>query len=406
MTKSPKKLYTHLTLEDRKEIQECLDKNMTFKAIASRVRKDQRTISREVKNRLQVQPLSVRRTKADGTPIEETPCPELLKAPFVCNPCKQRRRNCPFQKQLYLADNAHEGYATLLKEAREGIPLTKEEFWEADGIIAEKIEQGQHLYHILESNDIPFSKSSAYRYVNNGYLSISKIDLPRAAKFKARKKRNPDFIPKSIKKGRSYADFRTYLTEHALTSWVEMDTVIGRVGGKVIMTFDFTSCNFMFGLLLDNKTAAEAALKIKELKRRLAGHPMRFGDIIPILLTDNGGEFANISAFMNNLDEEKETELFFCDPYQSSQKPHVEKNHTIFRDICPKSSSFDEFTQETVDLIFSHVNGVKRKALNGKSPYEMFSFLYSSEIALLFGISEIPAGDVIQSSKLLSNSKK
>ena len=83
----------------------------------------------------------------------------------------------------------------------------------------------------------------------------------------------------------------------------------------------------------------------------------------------------------------------------------LKKNHTIFRDICPKSSSFDEFTQETVDLIFSHVNGVKRKALNGKSPYEMFSFLYSSEIALFFGISEILAGDVVQSPKLLSNSK-
>ena len=39
----------------------------------------------------------------------------------------------------------------------------------------------------------------------------------------------------------------------------------------------------------------------------------------------------------------------------------VEKNHTLFRDIVPKGKSFDKFTQDTVNLIFSHVNSVKRK---------------------------------------------
>jgi IS30 family transposase len=97
---------------------------------------------------------------------------------------------------------------------------------------------------------------------------------------------------------------------------------------------------------------------------RLRKGGIRFGDIIPLLLTDNGGEFSNIFAFVNNLDGEPETDLFFCDPYQSSQKPKVEKNHTMFRDIVPKGESFDCFTQETVNLIFSHVNSVKRKSLN------------------------------------------
>ena len=53
-----------------------------------------------------------------------------------------------------------------------------------------------------------------------------------------------------------------YIEENGLSSWVEMDTVIGRVGGKAILTLDFTLCNFMVGLLLDNKTSACAANKI------------------------------------------------------------------------------------------------------------------------------------------------
>ena len=180
-----------------------------------------------------------------------------------------------------------------------------------------------------------------------------------------------------------------------------MDTVLGRIGGKTIMTFDFTICNFMFGLLLDDKTAAEAAAKIHELKEKLREAHVRFGDVIPLLLTDNGGEFANVFAFMRDLDGEPETDLFFCDPYQSSQKPKVEKNHTLFRDIVPKGESFDQFTQETVDLIFSHVNSIKRKSLNGKTPYEMFSFLYGDSTAALLGIHKVPSAMVVQSPKLL-----
>ena len=75
--------------------------------------------------------------------------------------------------------------------------------------------------------------------------------------------------------------------------------------------------------------------------------------------------------------------------------------HVGFRDIVPKGESFDNFTQETVDLIFSHVNSIKRKILNGKSPYEMFSFLYGENLPALLGIKPIPADEVIQSPKLL-----
>lgn len=391
----------HLTLDDRQEISECLDKGMTFKAIARRIGKDQTTVSKEVKKHLVLPPLSVSRSKIDGTPIDERRCPLLLKAPFVCNPCKKRRGYCSYQKQLYMATNAQAEYELLLRESREGIPLNKEDFWKSDAIIATAMKKGQRLYHIMQTHNICFSKSTAYRNLHRGYLSVSKLDFPRVVKFKARKQRRPDSVPKSVREGRTYADFLAFVEKHGIKSWVEMDTVIGRIGGKVIQTFDFTFCNFMFGLLLDDKTAAEVTKKTCLLKEALHKCNIRFGDVIPLLLTDNGGEFANVAAFINGLDGTPETDIFFCDPYQSSQKPKVEKNHTLFRDIVPKGESFDHFTQETVNLIFSHVNSVKRKILNGKTPYEIFVFMFGEDVASLFGISEVPADDVVQSPLLL-----
>jgi IS30 family transposase len=373
---------------------------MTFKAIGRQIGKDQTTVSKEVKKHLVVSPSSIKHTNSKGEVIESI-CPSLLKAPFVCNACKRRHSACGFQKQLYYAKGAQKAYASLLTEARVGIPLNKESFYEMDAVITNGIHRGQHLYHIMQTTELGVSKSTVYRHLKRGYLSVSPIDFPRVVKFKTRRQHQEDRIPKTAKIGRTYADFLAYTEEHAASSWVEMDTVIGRIGGKAILTLDFTFCNFMVGLLLEDKTALQTARKIIGLKANLTTGGFRFGDVFPIILTDNGGEFALVDAFENDSNGEPESALFFCDPMHASQKPHVEKNHTLFRDIVPKGNSFDLFTQETVNRIFSHVNCVKRLSLNGKSPYEILAFTYGDSLASLFGITFVSADCVLQSPKLL-----
>jgi IS30 family transposase len=393
----------HMNIDDRLEIQECLNRGMTFKSIAGRIGKDQTTVSKEVKKHLSIQPDTVRKTDEAGKPITPEACSLLLRAPFVCNPCKKRHLHCKYRKQYYHAKPAHNEYKTLLSEAREGIPLNKESFYEIDGIVSNCVRKGQHLYHITQTYDLGVSKSTLYRHVKRGYLSVGPLDFPRIVKFKPRREPKGEYVPKAVKIGRTYDDFLAYIAENDIASWVEMDTLIGRVGGKTIMTFDFTFCNFMFGRLLNDRSSLEVAEKIVQLKSDLATAGLRFGDVFPLAITDNGGEFANVFAIENDAVGDRETMLFFCDPYQSSQKPRVEKNHTLFRDIVPKGTSFDGFTQDTVNRIFSHVNGVKRKIFNGKTPYELFLFIYGDIITKILGIEYIPPEHVIQSPKLLLN---
>lgn len=389
------KKYKHMTLEDRIEIQECLCKGMRFKDIGKRISKDQTTISKEVKKHLVVY-------SSGFTKVEEC-CPKLLKAPFVCNGCpKQNNSSCRYRRQKYVAKKAQNDYEQLLSDAREGIPLNKERFYETEKIISDGVKQGQHIYHIIQSRQLPVSQSTVYRHINKGYYTISNIDLPRAVKFKPRHSKGAsNFVPKWAKEGRTYPEFLEYVADNNITGYIETDTVIGRIGGKVILTIHFNNLNFMTGLLLENKTAAEAAAKIIELKKRLSAAGFSFGEIFPLILTDNGGEFSNVSAFENDLDGNQETHMFFCEPNAPYEKPHIEKNHTLFRDIVPSGTSFDDFTQDTVNLIFSHINAVKRKNFNGKSAYDMFVFTYSEKLANTLGISYISPEDVIQSPKLL-----
>ena len=383
--------HKHLTLSDRNDIQLGLERGETFKAIGQLILKDPTTVSKEVKRNKQIR---------DST-SNNLPCPLLDKAPFVCNRCSKRRQNCGYQKIFYLAKQAQKQYEQTLVEAREGTPLNSQTFWDMDKIISEGVKKGQHIYHILKTHNLDVSSSTVYRHIRKGYLSIAPINLTRAVKFKERRTSNLPSIPKEAKKGRSYVDFQNYLALNQLNSWLEMDTVMGRTGGKVLLTFNLSFCNFIFARLLENKTALEVTKHLYDIKNTLHEADKDFFQLFPVILTDNGGEFARVKDI--EMDIRGEIKLFFCDPNRSDQKGRIEKNHTLIRDILPKGTSFDNLTQEDINLVCSHVNSVKRAALNGKSAYELFAFTYGEEIPKLLGISKIPAEDVCQSSKLLQH---
>ena len=385
------KKHKHLTLSDRNDIQLGLERGETFKAIGQLILKDPTTVSKEVKRNRQV-----RESTCDNLPF-----PLLDKAPFVCNGCPKRRQNCGYKKIFYLAKQAQKQYEQTLVESREGTPLNSKTFWDMDKVISDGVKKGQHIYHILKTHNLDVSSSTVYRHIRKGYLSIAPIDLARAVKFKERRKSKLPSIPKEAKKGRSYEDFQNYLSLNQLDSWMEMDTVMGRMGGKVLLTFNLSFCNFIFARLLDNKTALEVTKHLYDIKNTLHQADKDFFQLFPVILTDNGGEFARVDDI--EMDVRGESKLFFCDPNRSDQKGRIEKNHTLIRDILPKGTSFDNLTQEDINLVCSHVNSVKRAALNGKSAYELFAFTYGEEIPKLLGISKIPAEDVCQSSKLLQH---
>ena len=386
--------YKHLTDESRMEIQSGLYAGCTFKQIARRIGKDPTTISKEVKKHIEVRPAKDEQNSA--------PCETLLKAPFVCNGCK-KVHYCKKERHIYVARKAQKEYRELLSDARTGIILEKAEFYKEDKLLSDAVKKGQHIYHAAKALKLKTPVSSLYRYINKGYMSCVSIDLPRAVKFKPRKSigKEEAHLTQTQKKGHTYEEVLEYCDAEGIRNWVEMDTVVGRQGGKTLMTFDFTICNFMFALLLNNKTNAEATAAIEQLKDRLGRNGFSFGDLIPLLLADNGTEFTNIAVFENTLDGKKETMLFFAKPYCSSDKPHVEKNHTLLRDILPKGTSFDNLTQDDVNLIMSHVNGVIRKDLHGKSAYDVFTALFPDSLAKILGVSFVPSVDVIQSPALM-----
>ena len=413
----------HLTLDNRSSIQLLLDNGMNFKEIGKFLSKDPTTISKEIKNhRIKQIPSSfnggsVRCEKLKScdnksgnffiTCNEKCPdfipimCKKLSKPPFVCNPCTSKQ-GCRFIKYYYRSKEAFQDYKETLSLNRTGIALGKEAFYQLDDLISPLVKKGQTLGHICHSNkdSINISRRTIYNYFENGYLSVSNIDLPRKVRYKPRKKSKAPQIDKKVKEGRNYLAFLNFCNQNAIDSYVEMDTVISS-GCKVLLTLLFTNSNFMIARLLDDKTSQSIIQSFYHIRRQLV-NKIEFSKLFNIILTDNGTEFSDPLSLECDEQGEITTKVFYCDPYSSYQKPHIEKNHEYIRYILPKGYSFDKLTQSDVNLALSHINGVKRDSLNGKSPYEMFSFIYGKHIAKALDITEIKANDIILKPTLLS----
>ena len=124
------------------------------------------------------------------------------------------------------------------------------------------------------------------------------------------------------------------------------------------------------------------------------------------------GFYFNLFEF-NKQTGEFRTHIFYCDAYQSSQKPHVENSHNYIRDIIPNQMDISNITQDDLDLLFSHINSTPRKSLKDKTPYEVFCFMMSNpnnctrgkDILDLLNVKEIKRDEVILKPYLLKNNK-
>lgn len=415
----------HLTYEERDFIEIGLNNGRNFTQIAKDLNKNRTTIMREVqghkfrktpgrfnnkqnlcKNRSECKKFDC--TKKEKC-YEEEICNKLTGAPYVCNGCEQKNK-CRKIKYYYYAKFANDEYNEQLRVARTGINLSKEEAYDIDKLIAPLIKKKhQTIAHIYANHpdEISFSRTTMYNYVDLGVFSFRNIDLPRKVKYKKRKENEHQRIRRetAIRKGRTYEDFKEYIGKNPEANIVEMDTVEGVKGGKVFLTILFRKSKFMLIYLMDNKNM-ECVEKAYDNIKEILGIE-KFKEIFEVILTDNGSEFFNpISIEKDKETEEIISHVFYCDPSASWQKGAIEKNHEYIRYVLPKGSSFDELTQEKVDILMNHINSTSRDSLNGNTPYDATLLMLDKEIIEKLGTTKILADEVCLSPKLLKAGDK
>ena len=222
------------------------------------------------------------------------------------------------------------------------------------------------VHHILATQKDSFTicEKTVYRYINSGIIRTKRGDMPRSCMMRPRKSKNIDHkVDTKCRLGRSFSDFKQFCLRNPDCSVVEMDSVVGRIGGKVQLTLQFNSCGFMLAFLRDANNSQSVINVFNHLEKTLG--ITVFQRLFPVILTDNGSEFSNPTALeISPFSQKKRTQIFYCEPYASWQKGHIENNHINLRKILEKGTSFDDLTQQNIDLVISHVNSIARKSLN------------------------------------------
>ena len=421
----------HLTLSDRIVIESSLRDVSSFKQIAQELGKDPSTISKEVRGHYKVvekdtfNPCIHRRECKHYADLcnpckfkwgksckqctgcfthcpdfEEKHCIKLQKPPYVCNGCKERN-GCKLRRHLYDAKFAQTEYETVRSESRQGFATTPTELKRIDDVIAPLVKQGQSIHQICANNTdlIMLDERTIYNYIDAGLLSVGNLDLPRKVRYKARKKKKPLRVDKQCHLGRTYDDFLEYTAANPDIPVVEMDSVEGRKGGKVLLTLFFRNCNLMIAYIRDTNTARSVTEIFQGLYKSLGRET--FCRLFPIILTDRGSEFTDPVSLECDEWGEVRTRVFYCDPQRPDQKGGAEVTHEFIRRILPKGTSFNDLTQDDITLMMSHINSYTRKKLNNRSAHQLFSFFYGENILDVLNIRKVPANDINLTPRLL-----
>ena len=243
----------HLDLNKRIKIEKGIENNWSFTKIASEINKSPRTISYEILKNRNIEHCTSWYGKSRV-------CEKTLKPPYVCNSCPSRM-GCRKIRYYYYAEDAQGKYERLRSESRKGIDMTSTEFKHLNDVVSNEIKNGHSFSMIVRNHKDEFSvgKRTLYNYVENGYLDIINLDLPRKVRYKKRKRNNNNKPKKDtkIRINRTYNDFRDYVKNYNNNNFniniVEMDTVEGIKGESLLLTLLWRQSNFMVAYKIETK---------------------------------------------------------------------------------------------------------------------------------------------------------
>lgn len=425
---TPKAKGSHLSSSQRAVIEIMLNEGFSIRHIAASLECSPSTISREIKRNA-----TVHLTKANDC-LNQSICKKKhvcgsstcnqkcitcgkcknycedyekrtclkLRNHNLCNGCS-KFSTCHLDRIKYEADNAEKKYRNTLVNSRNGFDLTCEQIMTIDDLVTPLIKKGQSPYHIVQTfkDQLPISESTLRRMIKKNELSAKQVDLKEAVKRRKRIRHtmNEDSKIRLFKAGRMYVDYLDYISKNEVNV-VEMDCVEGvKTDQSAILTLHFVNYHLQLYFIMLEHTS-KCVIEVLDKIEAALGTKL-FKEMFEVILTDNGHEFNNIEGMERSINNGQRTKIFFCEPNRSDEKGACERNHKILREIIPKGTSIDGLMQTDCTLITNNINSYKRKALGGKSPYDVAMFVFPEDFFTLLGLEKINAEDVNLTKSLL-----
>ena len=367
------KNWKHLTFEQRKTISSGISHGYKLKVIGENLMVDPTSISKEVKrNRIEI---------SIGL---KNDCEKTQRWPYVCTGCKERYNNCPFTKYKYDASTAQKNADNNLINSRKGIDVDDDEFKQLDQIIKKGVDDKKSIYQIkIENNNIiKKSISTLYGYINKGYLTTKRIDLPYAVTCKKRKhNKKYEYSENNIidRTGHTYLDYLAFIYKHPGIYVWQLDFLGAiKTDNKNILTFILPNLQFTLLDIINKPDSSKVVEFFDNLEQAIGTEA--FMNLIPVILTDRDPKFADINGIcFSKITGEERCKLFFCDPYVSNQKPNVENMNKQIRLFFPKNKSIDNYSKQDIKNINKTILNKPLKSLDSNTPKDAFIKVFDED---------------------------
>jgi IS30 family transposase len=317
--------YRHLNQADRDRLQALRDAGTKQKEIAAVLKVDAATISREIaRNRRKYRKKKIVKNKN-----------ARYEAGVAEHKAYVRRKYAKYQGKK-IEEN---------KELRRYIAKNLRRYWNPDEISGRMKKDHEPFYA---------SKTAIYEWLRSVW-GQAYVPYLYSGRYYA-KKRGPKKPAKSTIPNRVSIHERPLSSEREYGHY-EADTFVSgkRSGGKAAVS-----------VAVERQADYIQMKKIERMRPKLfaaAVRKMRQAIVMKSATLDNGIE--------NRDHETIGAATYFCDPYSSWQKPHVENAIRLVRRFIPKGTDIDKVPETKIARVARILNHKPRKSLGYQKPYEV-----------------------------------
>lgn len=335
----------YLTERERYVIEFMLSEKHSVKAIAEKLDKCVKTIYNEIKRGM------VEMISSELVPYKKY-CADFAQRNYI-EACKNKGKDLKIGNDLEFVRYVEK----MIKDLRYSPVATL-----ADISIKKLVFKTQICFKTL------------YNYIDKGiFLNISNKDLP-VKKTGPRRAYNKVSVALNNRGGRSIEERPKSVEARISTGDWEMDTVVGGKGTSKACLLVLTERASRKELIrkIPDKSMASVVNALNEIEK-LYGFE-EFRNTFRTITSDNGCEFLNFKGTEMSclFPNENRTVLYYCHPYNASERGSNENGNKLIRRFVPKGCDIGIYSDEEIQKIETWMNNYPRKILG----YETANMAY------------------------------
>lgn len=368
--------YSHFTLDDRFFIQHSLEDGKSHRTIAKELGVSHTAINNEIKNnsfvldyatttrvnKPQIIDLDLRHKRGVGlVPVKQA----------ALDRWQERLKRFKNSQPVYDAIIAHNCYLERRKQAG----LKKRKLQDGNQLanlvktmlISKKKDSPEQIAANLARLDISISHQSIYSWIK---ISIDHDQLIKHLRRKGKPYKYKSSVTtwNKTNQKKSIHDRPEIVEQLTRLGDLEGDTIVGKNQKDRILThIDRVSGEGSISLVLNYNSYKVYKQTQKDIKRVFSK--------VHTITYDNGPEF---SAWKKT-EQELKTDIYFADPYKSSQRARNENFNGLVRQFFPKGTDFKKITKKQVRQVETILNNRLRKRYNWHSPIEQRQIILANE---------------------------